>query len=117
MPNGGPHHCWGCCNFDPDENFCELRNVAIQQSHWTTCRNRNKSDGAINGPLFAIVAEVKAGRIAYGDIPYFDGCRASTVSLDDGDTVVRFTDPDGETHEFETITEYLAFFRDSGKET
>lgn len=116
MPNGGTHHCGGCCYLDRDVSFCALRNVAIQSPYWTTCRNRNRSDGVIDGPLFAIVGEVKSGGIAYGDIPYFDGCRADTVQVAGGDTVVRLTDPAGDVHDFQTVAEYLAYYRDSGRE-
>ena len=116
MPNGGLHHCGNCCHYDRDRSFCSLRNVAIESSHWTTCQNRNDERGEINGPLYAIVGQVKSGALGYGDIPYFDGNRVDTVQADRGDTVVRFTDSTGKAHEFESVAEYLKYYRDSGRE-
>jgi hypothetical protein len=116
MPNGGVHHCWGCCHHDPDKGFCSLRNVHIGSDRWTTCRNRSNERGDIDGPIFAIVCEVKSGAGRYGDIPYFDGCRADAVQEGAGDTVVRFTDPTGKIHEFASVAEYLDFYTDSGRE-
>ena len=116
MPNGGTHHCWGCSHFVSEKAFCSLRNVTIARASWTTCRNRNKNMVEIAGPLYAIVCEVKSGAGAYTDIPYFDGCRADTVQEGPGDTIVRFTDAAGKVHEFKTITDYLAFYRESGRE-
>lgn len=116
MPNGGIHHCWGCSHFDADMSFCNLRHADIDSSHWTTCRNRNKDSSEIYGPIYAIVCEVKSGAGSYGDIPYFEGCRADTVQEGAGDTVVRFTDKSGNAHEFDTVADYLDFYRDSGQE-
>jgi hypothetical protein len=108
------HHCWGCCHHDPHKNLCNLRNVEIASSRWTTCRNRNQANGEIDGPIFAIVCEVKNGAGYYADIPYFDNCRVDTVQEEGGDTVVRFTNTAGELHEFPNIAEYLEFYRRSG---
>lgn len=116
MPNGGVHHCWGCSHLVSETAFCSLRNVTIASSLWTTCRNINKNFGQIDGPLYAIVCEVKSGAGTYGDIPYFDGCRADTVQEGSGDTIVRFTDHAGKVHEFKTLADYLAFYRESGQE-
>ena len=115
MPNGGVHHCYHCCNHDPDNDFCNLRNVTIEQSHWTSCRNRDKAEGEIDGPLFAIVCEVKSGAGRYNDIPYLDGCRVDTVQEDAGDTIVRVTDLTGKLYEFDTVEEYLDFYQNSGR--
>ncbi len=116
MPNGGVHHCWGCSHFIPEKSFCSLRNANIESSHWTTCRNRYKNTNEIDGPIYAIVCEVKSGAGAYGDIPYFDDCRVNTVQEKSGDTIVHFTDHSGEIHEFDTVADYLAFYRKSGRE-
>ena len=86
MPNGGVFHCYSCCNFQVENGYCVLRKLAIDRPHWTTCPNWNKSEGAIDGPLFAMVGEVKSGALAYSDIPYFDGCRVDTTQIDSGDT-------------------------------
>ncbi|RLA41192.1 MAG: hypothetical protein DRR42_24955 [Gammaproteobacteria bacterium] len=116
MPNGGVHHCGGCNHFIYEESFCSLRNVNIESSHWTTCRNINKNAGEIDGPIYAIVCEVKSGAGGYGDIPYIDDCRVDTIQEGSGDTIVRFTDRSGEAHEFNTVADYLAFYRESGRE-
>jgi len=110
-----------------------LRDVEIELPLWTTCRNliyqgfERPEDDTIQGPLYAIVCEIKSGRGGYGEIPYFDGCRVNTVSdvikkprwslrKPPSITVVRFTDTTGKQHEFQTVAEYLAFYRASGRE-
>ena len=117
MPNGGPHHCGNCRHFVADENRCSLRRVAIEGSHWTTCRNFNRPGDDVVGPVYAIVEEVRNHGGGAADIPYFEGCRVDTVQPDGtGDTVVRFTDTTGTNHEFASVSDYLAFYKRSGLE-
>lgn len=73
---------------------------------------------AIDGPLFAIVCEVKAHRGSYGRLPYFNGCRADTCEKNPlqpgdckGDTIVYFVDDHGNRREFESVGDYLAFLK------
>ncbi len=70
----------------------------------------------VEGPMYAIVCEVKSGAGGYGDIPYFEGCRVDTVQEDAGDTVVRFKDSSGKVCEFSTVAEYLEFYQASRRE-
>lgn len=117
MPNGGVHHCGNCLHFVADESRCALRGVPIAISHWTTCRNFNRSGSDAVGPIYAIVCEVRNRAGSYVDIPYFEGCRVDTVQPDEtGNTVVRFVDSAGAKHEFATVSEYVAFYRESGRE-
>ena len=116
MPNGGFRHCGNCCNYDRDRSFCSLRNVAIERFLRTTCQNINEERGEINGPLYAKISEIKSRALGYHDIPYFDGNRVNTVDEGLGNTVVRFTDSTGKLHEFESVAEYLKYYRDSGRE-
>ena len=117
MPNGGEHHCGHCRHFIRSEARCSLRDVAIEQSHWTTCRSFNRPTGDPIGPVYAIVCEVRDRSGSYGDIPYFDGHRVETIQAGgEGDTVVRFRDRLGEEHEFATVGAYLAFYKESGRE-
>ena len=116
MPNGGMHHCGGCCHHDANRSLCTLRKVTISSSHWTTCRNRNRQDTEIYGPIFAIVCEVKNGGGSSSDIPYFDEERVDTFQEAGPSTVVRFVDADGSTHVFSSVGEYLDFYKNSGRE-
>lgn len=114
MPNGGPSHCGNCRRYQ--ESRCSLRNVAIEHSHWTKCRNFGRSGTLPVGPIYAIVSELKNLAIQYIDIPYFDGIRVNTVRKPDcADTVVCFTDGNGEYHEFASAADYLAFYEASGR--
>jgi uncharacterized protein (TIGR02452 family) len=115
MPNGGTHHCGlYCCHFDNGTNNCNLRHVQIEQPCWTTCKNFNRPNRTIVGPLYAIVCEVKSGAGGYGDIPYFDGRRVDTVQRDGkGDTVVCFTDRNGQHHEFASVADYLENYKNN----
>jgi hypothetical protein len=118
MPNGGTHHCGHCRHYVESEARCSLRDISVEASHWTTCRNFYLPDGDAVGPIYSIVYEVRDRSGAYGDIPYFDGCRVDTVQLDgSGDTVVRFTDTQGKEHTFAAVAEYLAYYKESGRES
>jgi len=116
MPNGGLHHCGNCLHFVQRDKFCSLRGIAIELDHWTTCRNFDEPGESIRGPVYAIVCEVKNFAGGYCDIPYFDGHRVQTVQDGTVDTVVRFTDSDGKVHEFPSVTDYLRFYKESGRE-
>lgn len=114
MPNGGVHHCSHCRRYS--ESRCTLRDVAIESPHWTTCRNFNRSGNLPVGPIYAIVGEVKGRAIEYVDIPYFDGARVDTVRKPEGgDTVVGFTDGNGDHREFDSVADYLSFYKESGR--
>ena len=118
MQNGGTGHCGNCCYFDSNGSHCTLRDVAIESLHWTTCRSRNSQNSEVIGPVYAIVCEVKDGAAAYGSIPYYDGCRVDAAQgPDEGDTVVKFVDNEGESHEFVTVSEYMDFYEGAGRET
>lgn len=110
MPNGGPHHCYGCCHHGPEEGLCKLRGDLIESPRWTTCSNWNRADSAVDGPVCAIVCEVKGGNSSYCDIPYFDGHRPYAVQNEGSDTFICVTDATGEMHEFSTVIGYLAFY-------
>ena len=115
MPNGGHHHCAGCQHFDQAARFCRLRNFPVAEPFWTTCRSRNVPLGRPDGPVYAIVCEVKGNAGGYCDIPYFEGIRVEPVpGTMPGDTVIRFTGPDGQLYEFDSAEQYLQFYRDSG---
>lgn len=114
MPNGGVRHCGHCQRYS--ESRCGLRDVPIESPRWTTCRNINRSGTVPVGPLYAIVCEVKDQAAMYDDIPYFDGIRVDTARKSDGgDTVVCFTDGNGDYHEFASIADYLLFYKESGR--
>lgn len=118
MPNGGTGHCGNCCYFDSNSSSCTLREVPIESFHWTTCRSRNSQNSEVVGPIYAIVCEVKDGAAAYGSVPYYDGCRVDTVQgPDGGDTVIKFADNQGVSHEFATVSEYMDFYEGAGRET
>jgi len=59
---------------------------------------------------------VKNGAGSYGDIPYFDDARVDTHQESGADTVVRFKDSSGTTHQFATVDEYMSFYKASGRE-
>jgi len=116
MPNGGTGHCGNCCYFDSNSSSCTLREVPIESFHWTTCRSRNSQNSEVIGPIYTIVCEVKDGAVAYGSVPYYDGCRVDTVQgPDGGDTVIKFADNQGVSHEFATVSEYMVFFESAGQ--
>ena len=117
MPNGGEGHCANCCYYDASGSACTLREVPIESAHWTTCRSRNSQNSAVSGPVYAIVCEVKDGAATYGSVPYYDGCRVDTAQAPDGgDTVIRFVDSEGVSHEFASVAEYMKFYESSGRE-
>lgn len=105
MPNGGLHHCGHCNHFK--YNNCQLRNIEIQKSHWTTCRNWNKESSSPNGHVFAIVGIVKNGAGGYTELPYYQGNRVDTFQEGSGDTVIRFTNENGETIEVSDVDSYM----------
>lgn len=128
MPNGGEDNCAHCDHFKEVDSFCQLRRVEIESSYWTTCRNfsaswnhmsqKHSATIEIDGPLFAIVCEVKAHGGHYARLPYFHGCRADTCEKDTlglgdckGDTIVYFVDAQGNRHEFDSIDDYMAFWK------
>jgi uncharacterized protein (TIGR02452 family) len=116
MPNGGLHHCGDCRHFEPDTVKCSLRNLAIESSHWTTCASMNRLDKKATGPLYAIICEVRSGGAAYGDIPYFNGCRADTVQKESsGNSSVVFTDQHGMQHEFPSVAKYMEHYQRHSK--
>lgn len=116
MPNGGTGHCGNCCYFDAGSSYCTLREVDIESAHWTTCRSRNSDISEIQGPVYALVCEVRNGTAAYASVPYYDGYRVDTVQAPGGgDTVLRFVDGQGESRDFATVEEYMAFFENSGQ--
>ena len=117
MPNGGIHHCGRCRHYHAGTSRCQLRDVDIESSHWTTCKNFNRPGEPIVGPIYAIVCEVKNGGGAYGDIPYFDGIRVDTVQRPNkGDTYVCFTDSNRKYYEFSSVADYLTFYESSGRQ-
>jgi len=117
MPNDGSGHCGNCCYLDSNRSHCDLRDALIQSFHWTTCCSRNSQNSEIIGPILAIVCEIKNGVAAYGSIPYYEGCRVDTVQgPEGGDTVVKFVDNEGESHEFATVSEYMGFYEVAGRE-
>ena len=121
MPNGGSDICGNCSHFHSATGICELRQVKIFDTHWTTCHNFADDGKEIKGPLFAVVGEVRNGALHYDRIPYFDGIRVDTIQRSffgqttAGDTYVSFMDQDGTHHQFETIAEYMAFYKKSGR--
>ena len=116
MPNGGMHHCGHCFHYDELGSRCQLRNIEVESSHWTTCKNLNRIGNEIVGPVYAIVCEVKNGVGRYGDVPYFDDIRVDTLQQQNGDdTIVSFAEDDGTYHEFPTVAEYLSFYNRSGR--
>lgn len=114
MPNGGPQHCGHCKRYLRAESRCGLRDVPIERSHWTVCRNYYRPHDPVMGPIYAIVCEIRDGAGCYLDIPYFDGIRVDTVSIDEANTAVRFTTPTG-VMTFPSVDEYLRFYRNSGR--
>ena len=116
MPNGGYHNICAHCKHLIEGNLCALRKIHIPNTHWTLCRNFN-NEKDIEGPLIAVIGQVKDGGIAYGTIPYFNGQRADTIQKDGGgDTVVRIIDLDGRPREFDTVDDYLEFYEKNKKE-
>ena len=136
------HDCSNCSHLAQDSR-CSLRGVQIEHGHWTTCHdfsNEGRRRRSLivrvlwwfaifvitggqgdrkktSGPMYAIVCEVKDGTGGYSEIPYFDGHRVDTVQpIGGGDTVVRFTDGDGKTHEFPSVADYLRFYKESGRQ-
>src|SRR5260370_4059608 len=115
VPNGGLHFCRNCLHFLPQESVCSLRSVRIEIPYRTTCRNFNQAGDSIRGPLYAMVSEVKNRAGWHLEIPYYDGCRPDTVQLTaTPDTVVRFTDESGRTHELSSAEDYIRFYLESG---
>lgn len=112
MPNGGSANC-GTCKYLNNDDYCILRDVPITIPFWTSCRNWNRDKEEIDGPLLAIVGEVKNGAIRYGSIPYFKGQRVDTIQEGGGDSVVRFTDKDGKVHEFDSVEDYMNFYEEN----
>jgi hypothetical protein len=116
MPNGGTDHCGHCASFDADQSRCSLRGVAIESSHWTTCRNWQRPGSEPDGPLFAIVCQVRNRVATYGRVPYFRGNRADTIQPEGrGDTVVRFRAASGELVEVASVDDYLDYCRAHGQ--
>jgi hypothetical protein len=108
MPNGGTHHCYSCCNFRRDANWCALRNRAIGSTHWTSCGDFDERHDAPHGPLYAIVCEVKDGGGSYATIPYWDDVEPQSVQ--DASTVDSYITvhlANGMLR-FEGVREYLA---------
>ena len=117
MPNGGTDVCYCCLHFDQAEDRCKLRSVEIEASTGTTCRNFGHSSDEIQGPLYAVVGVVRNRSLSYDRIPYYQGIRVETVPCSpNGDTIARFTDRHGVTHEFATTEEYIEFFVRSGNQ-
>lgn len=116
MPNGGIAHCGMCENFDEARSHCTIRNVPIESSHWTFCRNQGRPNSEVDGPLFSVVCQVRDGGGAYGTIPYFHANRAETVQPESGgDTVVRFLDQTGNVVEVASVDDYLEYCRSNGQ--
>lgn len=111
MPNGGPHHCGHCKQFE--KTVCNLRNVEIESSYWTTCKNWNRDGSVPIGPIYAIVCEVKKGAGGYADIPYFNGHRVDTYQVGEGDTVIKFDDGKGNILELPDIESYLNYYKEN----
>jgi hypothetical protein len=117
MPNGGVHHCGHCKYYSPEVTRCELRGASIDSSHWTTCKDFNRTAVEPTGPIYAIVCEVINGAASYADIPYFDNVRVDTgQGPTGGDTLVYFTETNGAYHEFATVEDYLTFYTKSGRQ-
>jgi hypothetical protein len=120
MPNGGSDICGNCSHFNSTTVICKLRQVKIDATHWTTCRNYSDDGKEIKGPLFAVVCEVRSSAGHYDRIPYFDGIRVDTIQRSQfgqtapGDTYLHFVDQNGTNHQFETVAEYIAFYEKSG---
>ena len=121
MPNGGSDICGNCSHFINTTGICKLRQVKIDETHWTTCRNFADDGKEIKGPLFAVVCEVRSRAGHYDRIPYFDGIRVDTIQRSKfgqttaGDTYLTFMDQAGTHHHFETVAEYIAFYEKSGR--
>jgi hypothetical protein len=121
MPNGGSDICANCSHFGDATGICELRQVKIDATHWTTCHNFADEGKGIKGSLFAVVGEVHDGALHYERIPYFDGIRVDTIQRSSfgqttpGNTYLDFVDRDGTRHQFETVAEYIAFYEKSGR--
>lgn len=117
MPNGGTHHCGHCQHYQEVRSRCKLRKVDIKSSHWTTCANYDQPGKNSSGPLYAIVCQVRNRAGGYAQIPYFDGIRADAIQEGDGgDTFICFTDEDGVDYRFPTATEYIEFYKKSGRQ-
>jgi hypothetical protein len=115
MPNGGTHHCGYCCHFHADRQHCTLRNVPIEQSHWTSCQNTDANVTEPTGPLYAIVCEVRNGGGSYATIPYWGDARPDTVQgFPSLDTHIAVDFPDGRRVRFDTILEYLDALQQAG---
>jgi hypothetical protein len=68
-----------------------------------------------NGPIFAIVCEVKDGAGSYIDIPYFKGNRVDTYQESGKDTVIKFKDENGNTVELPDVESYLKYYNENIK--
>ena len=108
MPNGGSHHCANCQHFEDGQ--CTLRQTKIKIPYWTTCKNWNRNSTEPNGPIFAIVCEVKNGAGSYTNIPYFKGNRVDTYQEGGEDTILKFKDGSGNSIELPDVESYLKYY-------
>lgn len=111
MANGGFHHCAKCNHFK--ENTCQLRSTEVYNAYLTTCRNWNTESQAPEGPLYAIVCEVKESAEHYADIPYYRDNRAETFQVGEGDTVIQFIDETSSLRELPDIESYMKLWNET----
>jgi hypothetical protein len=110
MPNGGTRHCANCKHFD--DGVCTLRQNEIRIPYWTTCKNWNKVSVEPNGPIFAIVCQVKDGAGNYLKIPYYKGNRADTYQEGE-DTIIKFKNENGDIIELPDVESYLNYYNEN----
>lgn len=92
-----------------------MRQTRIRIPYGTTCKNWNSNSTEPNGPVFAIVCQVKNREGSYADIPYFKGNRVDTYQEGGEDTVIKFDDGNGKIIELPDIESYLKYYSENAE--
>ncbi|MDP6933274.1 MAG: hypothetical protein QGG40_10180 [Myxococcota bacterium] len=72
MPNGGSDNCSNCRSLR--DSVCTLRDVFIEDDHYTTCMNFSPSSPP-RGPIYSICCVVIDNAGSYPRLPWLHGKR------------------------------------------
>jgi hypothetical protein len=72
--------------------------------------NWNNNSKELDGPLYAILCEVKNGAGRYIEVPYFKGKRVYTMQAGAGDTSLQCEDERGNTLQFSDSESFIKYY-------
>ena len=117
MPNGGTFHCGHCYRLEPKSQRCTLRNIYIENTHYTTCHDMDFTPSSDmeedtdkpHGPVYSKICVDPP--FFYGEIPWFQGNRVGVEKDQDSDySILVVSNRKGERLEFPNVDAYMNFW-------